>query len=131
MDLIVLKAAKKYVDETLTGAGALKGKDGNSIVNVDTNENNQFVFTMTDGSKITGGYIPAFLKSVLLYKNRLKNKKVRKIIMTSICTYFAGRANTTICEFVADIEDVVLNDLSTTTHPGRNNFAHFTSCVLI
>ena len=28
MDLIALKAAKKYVDETLTGAGALKGEKG-------------------------------------------------------------------------------------------------------
>lgn len=51
--------------------------------------------------------------------------------MSSICTYFAGRANTTICEFVADTEDEVLNDLPTTTHSGRNNFAHFTSCVSI
>lgn len=28
MDLIALNAAKKYVDETLTGAGALKGEKG-------------------------------------------------------------------------------------------------------
>ena len=30
--------------------------------------------------------------------------------MSSMCTYCAGRANTTICEFVADTEDEVLND---------------------
>ena len=51
--------------------------------------------------------------------------------MSSMCTFFAGRANTTICEFVTDTEDEVLNDLPTTTHPGRNNFAHFTNCVPI
>ena len=28
MDVVALKAAKKYVDETLTGAGALKGEKG-------------------------------------------------------------------------------------------------------
>ena len=33
--------------------------------------------------------------------------------MASMCTFFAGRANTTICEFVTDTEDEVLNDLPT------------------
>ena len=28
VDVVALKAAKKYVDETLTGAGALKGEKG-------------------------------------------------------------------------------------------------------
>ena len=51
--------------------------------------------------------------------------------MASICTYFAGRSNTTICDFVCDTEKEVLNDLPTTTHPGKNNFANFDSCVPI
>ena len=32
-----------------------------------------------------------------------------------LCTYFAGRANTTICEFVCDTVEELMNDASTTT----------------
>ena len=34
-------------------------KDGASIVSVSTNENNQFVFSMSDGTEIVGGEVPA------------------------------------------------------------------------
>lgn len=34
-------------------------KDGASIVDVSTNENNQFVFSMSDGTEIVGGEVPA------------------------------------------------------------------------
>ena len=34
-------------------------KDGASIVAVSTNENNQFVFSMSDGTEIVGGEVPA------------------------------------------------------------------------
>ena len=65
------------------------------------------------------------------WKNQPKKlKKVRKIIMM-LCTYFAGRANTTICEFVADTVEELMNDAPTTTKKGTGNFSHFTQCVPI
>ena len=41
--------------------------------------------------------------------------------MSGLCTYFAGRANTTIMEFVAD-EISEVQDLPTTTSHGKGVF---------
>ena len=57
----------------------------------------------------------------LIGKINLKIKKVRKIVMM-LCTYFAGRANTTICEFVCDTVEELMNDAPTTTKKGTGNF---------
>ena len=48
-----------------------------------------------------------------------------------LCTYFSGRANTNICEFVCDTVDELMNDAPTTTKKGTGNFSEFTHYVPI
>ena len=48
--------------------------------------------------------------------------------MSGLCTYFAGRANTTIMEFVAD-EISEVQDLPTTTTHGKGVFENYKQCA--
>lgn len=57
MDMMAIGAARKYTEESLTGAGALKGSDGVSITDVEVNANNQVIITFSDGSTTTAGAI--------------------------------------------------------------------------
>lgn len=64
--VIALKKAKSYTEESLKGAGALKGqkgdpgkdgKDAPSIIKVNVDENNILSVKLSDGKELTGGII--------------------------------------------------------------------------
>ena len=63
MDTITLAAAKSYVDESLLGAGALKGeqgepgKDAPKIVSVNVDESNVLSVKLSNGEVLEGGKI--------------------------------------------------------------------------
>jgi hypothetical protein len=48
--------------------------------------------------------------------------------MAGLCTYFAGRANTSIMEFCCDEESEV-QDLPTTTEHGKGVFENYKQCA--
>ena len=57
MDKITLALAKKYVDETLAGNGALKGNDGVSVVDAAINDEGRLIITLSDSSIVDAGMI--------------------------------------------------------------------------
>lgn len=57
MDLVTLALCKKYVKKTLEGSGALKGKDGDSIVNVQVVDGH-LICTLSNNSEIDAGELP-------------------------------------------------------------------------
>lgn len=68
MDLVTLALCKKYVQKTLEGEGALKGKDGDSIVNVAIGENGHLICTLSNSTEIDAGEMPK-LESYMLWRN--------------------------------------------------------------
>lgn len=57
MDKITLALAKKYVDETLAGSGALKGKDGISVIDAEINDDGHLIITLSDSSIVDAGMV--------------------------------------------------------------------------
>lgn len=57
IDLITLAAAQSYVKKTAEGLGAVKGKDGVSVVGSRVNDDHTLTFLMSDGSEINAGNI--------------------------------------------------------------------------
>lgn len=100
MDLIALKAAKKYVDETLTGAGALKGEkgdpgaDGKSAYEIAVD--NGFVGTEVEwlellkGSSEGNNKIPSKLLVTKTKTNYNQEEEITLDDLTVVCEYTDG-----------------------------------------
>lgn len=100
MDLIALNTAKKYVDETLTGAGALKGEkgdpgsDGKSAYEIAVD--NGFVGTETEwleslkGSSEGNNKIPSKLVVTKTKTNYNQEEEIALDDLTVVCEYTDG-----------------------------------------
>ena len=100
MDLIALKAAKKYVDETLTGAGALKGEKGDPGADgkssYDIAVANGFVGTEVEwleslkGSSEGNNKIPSKLLVTKTKTNYNQEEEITLDDLTVVCEYTDG-----------------------------------------
>lgn len=100
MDVVALKAAKKYVDETLTGAGALKGEkgdpgsDGKSAYEIAVD--NGFVGTEVEwleslkGSSEGNNKIPSKLLVTKTKTNYNQEEEITLDDLTVVCEYTDG-----------------------------------------
>lgn len=100
MDVVALKAAKKYVDETLTGAGALKGEkgdpgsDGKSAYEIAVD--NGFIGTEVEwleslkGSSEGNNKIPSKLLVTKTKTNYNQEEEITLDDLTVVCEYTDG-----------------------------------------
>lgn len=57
VDVIDVALAKKFTEETAEGMGAVKGKDGASVVGANVNSNHELELHLSDGKEINAGNI--------------------------------------------------------------------------
>lgn len=86
MDLITLALAKKYTEDSLLGAGAVKGEPGVSIINTYIDNNGHLIIEYSDNRPKedlgviigTDGYTPQ--KGIDYYTEKEKKEMVNAVI---------------------------------------------------
>lgn len=83
LDIVSMILANSYTEESLDGAGALKGEkgdDGASVTNMTIDADGNLICTMSDGGSVNAGQIPVVTSEV----ETLVEEKVTEQIETQL-----------------------------------------------